>query len=69
MNDNIKFEIAKETISTMIALVTNEGYTPDDDIMRKLLMEKQEINECNQEVIDRVIEEYAPIIKNGGING
>lgn len=69
MNDNIKFEIAKETISTMIALVTNEGYSPDSDIMRKLLEEKQQINEYNQDVIDMVIEEYAPIIKNGGING
>ena len=69
MNDNIKFEIAKETISTMIAMVTNRGYSPDDDVMLQLLAEKQQINEYNEEVINRVIEEYAPIIKNGGING
>lgn len=68
MNNNLKFEIARDVITQMIAYATKDGFNPEEPITARLLQEEEQVNQFNEEVIERVIEDYLPFIKNGGLH-
>ncbi len=58
MSDNIKLEVAVEIMASKIAQITRQGYTADDEIMKKLLEERMQMYKCNMEVINKIINVY-----------
>lgn len=61
---NTKLEVAIEIMAAKIALCSKKGQDTNDLEMRKLLKEREEMYIGNQEVIEKIIKEYAPEIKN-----
>lgn len=60
---NAKLEVAIEIISAMIAEMSNKGYTVEDKEMKKLLEERTQVYLVNNEVLNRVINEYGPKLR------
>lgn len=63
MSMNTKLEVALEIISAKIANLSNEGYSVDDENMKLLLKEREEMYSGNEEVIEKIINVYGPEIK------
>ena len=63
MSLNTKLEIAIEIISAKIASLSNAGYTIENEEMRVLLQERDEMYTGNEEIIDKIISVYGPEIK------
>lgn len=63
MSLNTKLEIAIEIISAKIASLSNAGYTIENEEMRVLLQERDELYTGNEEIIDKIISVYGPEIK------
>ena len=63
MTKNTKLEVAIEVISAKIANLSKEGYSVDDDQMKKLLEERTKMYSGDEETIDKIIREYGPEIK------
>ena len=62
--DNIsKVEIAKVVLSEMIAAMYREGYDSTNETVAQFLEEEREVDLMNMEVVERVLEVYAPEIK------
>ena len=58
MNDNIKLEVAIEIMASKIASMAKKLYDNNSKEMKKLLVEKKEMYNCNMEVIDKIITIY-----------
>ena len=63
MTKNTKLEVAIEVISAKIANLSKEGYSVNDDQMKKLLEERTKMYSGDEETIDKIIREYGPEIK------
>lgn len=63
MTKNTRLEVAIEVISAKIANLSKEGYSVDDDQMKKLLEERTKMYSGDEETIDKIIREYGPEIK------
>jgi hypothetical protein len=64
MNINTKLEVALEVIAAKIAKTSNKGYGVDDEEMKLLIKERQQMYAGNEQVIDKIINLYGPEIKN-----
>lgn len=67
MNDNTKIELSREIMNAMIGRVCRDGYDKNNKIIKTLLKEESEMKKFNFDVIDRIIEVYGPMIKEGKI--
>ena len=65
MNDNTKVELANEIINTMIANCYKKGLKTNNKELQKLLQEKKEFMKFNFEIIDKIINEYGPKLREG----
>ena len=63
MTKNTNLEVAIEVISAKIANLSKEGYSVNDDQMKKLLEERTKMYSGDEETIDKIIREYGPEIK------
>lgn len=64
ISPNTKLEIAVEIIAAQIARYSNKGYTVNDKRMKELLEERNQMYNGNDQIIDKIITEYGPEIKN-----
>lgn len=64
MSRNTKLEIAAEIMAAKIAKMSREGYTAEDDKMKKLIDERNKMYIGEEDVIDKIITEYGTEIKN-----
>jgi len=64
MSDNTKLEVAIEILSAKIAKISKEGYSANDENMKKLLQEREKMYAGDMQVIEKIIKEYGPEIKN-----
>ncbi|MBS5786081.1 MAG: hypothetical protein ACLTTR_06950 [Clostridia bacterium] len=64
MSRNTKLEIAVEIMAAKIAKMSREGYTAEDDKMKKLIDERNKMYIGEEDVIDKIITEYGTEIKN-----
>ena len=64
ISPNTKLEIAVEVIAAKIAKVSNEGYTIKNKKMQELIEERNQMYYGNEQIIDKIITEYGPEIKN-----
>lgn len=64
MSRNTKLEIAVEIMTAKIAKMSREGYTAEDDKMKKLIDERNKMYIGEEDVIDKIITEYGTEIKN-----
>ena len=64
ISPNTKLEIAVEIIAAQIARYSNKGYTVNDKRMKELLEERNQMYCGNEQIIDKIITEYGPEIKN-----
>lgn len=58
MNDNIKLEVAIEIMASKIASMTQKGYTIEDNELKHLLVEKEQMYIGNEGIINKIIEQY-----------
>ena len=65
MNDNTKIELSREIMNAMIGRACKNGFDKNDSVIKTLLKEEREMNNFNFDVIDKIIEIYGPIIKEG----
>lgn len=65
MDNNTKFELAKEILSRMMAIATQNGFDANDPIQKQLLEEEKQLNSFNEKVVDKIINEYSKIVKIG----
>ena len=63
MSINTKLEVALEIISAKIANLSNAGYSVNDEKMKILLNEREQMYSGNKEVIEKIINVYGPEIK------
>ena len=64
MNRNTKLEIAIEIMAAKIAKTSREVIDPEDEIIKKLLDERVEMYQGNEEIIEKIINIYGAEIKN-----
>ena len=64
INLNTKLEIAVEIMAAKIAQVSKEGYSLKNSNLKNLLEERNEMYKGNDEIIEKIIKEYGPEIKN-----
>ena len=64
MNANTELEIAVEIIAAKIAITSIQGFKTDSEEMRTLIKEREEMYKGNKTVINKIIKEYGPEIKN-----
>lgn len=64
MDKNTKLEIAVEIMAAKIAKTAREGIGEQDEKMKKLLREKIEMYQGNEETIDKIIEIYGKEFRN-----
>lgn len=58
ISPNTKLEIAVEVIATKIAKVLSAGYTVKEEKMQKLIEERNQMYQGNEQVIDKIIKEF-----------
>lgn len=58
ISPNTKLEIAVEVIATKIAKVSSAGYTVKEEKMQKLIEERNQMYQGNEQVIDKIIKEF-----------
>ena len=68
MSKNTNLEIAVEIMAAKIAKMSREGYTAEDDKMKKLIDERNKMYIGEEDVIEKIITEYGPEIKKDYIN-
>lgn len=68
MSKNTNLEIAVEIMAAEIAKMSREGYTAEDDKMKKLIDERNKMYIGEEDVIEKIITEYGPEIKKDYIN-
>lgn len=67
MNDNTKIELSREIMNAMIGRACKNGYDKNNKVIKTLLEEEKEMNNFNFEVIDRIINVYGPMVKEGKV--
>ena len=67
MNDNTKIELSREIMNAMIGRACRDGVDKNANLIKTLLEEEKEMNNFNFEVIDRIINVYGPMVKEGKI--
>lgn len=61
MKNNFRQEVASKIIAVKIALVVSKkGYNLDDEEIKLLMQEKEEMQKGNKEIIEKIIKEYGP---------
>ena len=65
MNDNTKFELAREIMNAMLGYACRNGYNKDEKLTKTLIKEEDEMNKFNFKVIDKIIKVYGPMVKEG----
>ena len=63
MNKNTKLEIAIEIMAAKIAKTSKEGIGPEDEKMKLLLSERVKMYQGEEEIIEKIINEYGKEIK------
>lgn len=63
MNNNIKLELAKEVMARKIADACGDNFNSEDENVKTLLKEEEEMNKFNTFVIDKIINKYGSEIK------
>lgn len=58
ISPNTKLEIAVEVIATKIAKASSAGYTVKEEKMQKLIEERNQMYQGNEQVIDKIIKEF-----------
>lgn len=58
MNVNTKLEIAVEIMAAKIAKIAREEKNQDSEEIKRLLKERIEMYQGNEEIIDKIIEKY-----------
>lgn len=61
---NTKLEVAIEILAAKISSCYKQGYTVKDNEIKELLKEREEMYTGNKEVIEKIIREYGPEVKN-----
>lgn len=64
MSKNTKLEIAVEIIAAKIAKTSKEGYSVNDEKMKQLLDERNKMYIGDEEIINKILIEYGPEIKD-----
>ncbi len=64
MSKNTNLEIAVEIMAAKIAKMSREGYTAEDDKMKKIIDKRNKMYIGEEDVIDKIITEYGTEIKN-----
>ena len=57
------YVLAKEIMSRMKAVVLADGIDENDPVVQQLFEEEKQMHEMNEEVIEKIIREYAPLIR------
>lgn len=57
------YVLAKEIMSRMKAVVLADGIDESDPVVQQLFEEERQMNDMNEEVIEKIIREYAPLIR------
>ena len=63
MSKNTKLEIAVEILAVKIAMTTKLGKTEEDEEIKNLMKERDEMYTGNEKIIDKIIKIYGPEIK------
>ena len=63
MNPNIKLEVAVEILATKIAMHAMKGYNVEDEEMKRMIKEREEMYKGNEIIIDKIIKEYGTEVK------
>ena len=63
MNPNIKLEVAVEILATKIAMHSMKGYNVEDEEMKRMTKEREEMYKRNEIIIDKIIKEYGTEVK------
>ena len=64
MDTHVEFSLAKEIIDTMKAiLIVDQGLDPTDPAYLELLEYEAKVNLYDKEIIDKIINDFAPLIK------
>lgn len=63
MDNNTKFELAKEILSRAMAIATSKGFNPNDPVQAQLLEEEKQLNSNKGKIADEIIKKYGPVIK------
>ncbi|HCC07065.1 MAG TPA: hypothetical protein DEP72_02705 [Clostridiales bacterium] len=58
MSSNTKLEIAVEIIAAKIAMYSMNGYKSEDEDIKKLIEERNEMYKGNEIIIDKIIRDY-----------
>ena len=64
ININTKLEIAVEILAAKIAKTSKEGCDAENEKIKNLIKEREEMYKGNLMIIDKIIQEYGPEIKN-----
>ena len=67
MNDNTKIELSREIMNAMIGRACKDGFDKNADYIKNLLNEEKEMNKFNFAIIDKIINVYGPMVKEGKI--
>ena len=57
------YVLAKEIMSRMKAVVLADGIDENDPVVQQLFEEEKQMHEMNEEIIEKIIREYAPLIR------
>lgn len=63
MNENTKLEVAIEIMASKISDMALKGYDINSKELKQLLKEKEEMYNCNEEVIDKILNVYGKELK------
>ena len=64
MSLNTKLEVALEILTAKITKTSKQGFTADDVKMQNLLKERDILYSGDEEILNKIIEEYGPEMKN-----
>jgi len=63
-NDNVKIEVAREIMNAMIGHYGQKGYDINNKALMQLFVDEQSMIKFDFKVIDKIINEYGPMIQN-----
>lgn len=62
-NDNVRIEVAREIMNAMIGHYGQNGYDINNKALMQLFIDEQSMIKFDFKVIDKIINEYGPMIK------
>lgn len=69
MDNYTKYKLAKEVMARTMAIACSNGFDPNDPVIAELICEERELRRFNENVIDKILNVYAPLINLGEQNG